>query len=375
MPKRSWKQKRQDIEISQAVIADKSTEELKKLHDFVTRLKKYKATTKLENTYIGGIKKAIAYNEEDKVYCSYNFDGTVTGRMSCSKYSAGAGKPMGISYHTLPRQTEYNIRSTTVAPPGHVFITADEAAMELRILSHIAKEKRMQTAFQDKDDLHWYTAELIHGIVREFLTKEDRQQAKETSFLVVFGGSAAALAPKIGKSVQEAGLILAAWNQAYPAISGYKEYVYDFIKENRYAYSLFGRKRHLLNVKSPSPRIRDHALRQGMNFTIQSVASDILLCALLGIDNSFKARNMKSRIVQTVHDSGEFIVPYAELGKAIEIIRYNMVAVPIMEFYFGLKLDVPLEVEFVCGKSFGDGLSFEKGETPNVEQILEYMHE
>jgi DNA polymerase-1 len=255
-----------------------------------------------------------------------------------------------------------------------VFITVDQAAMELRILSHVAKETQMQKAFLNKDDLHWYTGELIHDLPRTELTKEHRQQAKETSFLVVFGGSAAALAPKIGRSVVEAGYILKSWNQAYPAISLYKDYVYDYIREHKYAYSLFGRRRHLQNIKSPNPRIRDHALRQGMNFTIQSVASDILLCSLLGIDMEFKAFGMRSRIVQTVHDSGEFIVPFEELGEALEIIKYNMEEVSIMKNRFGLRLDVPLEAEFICGKSFGDGLCFSKGETPNVDKILEYMN-
>ena len=210
MGRRNWRQRKKDEERCDAVIRSTDTQSLKRAQKFITDLLEFRKTKKLESTYINGIAKAMSYNEQDRIYCSYNFDGTVTGRLSCGRQSAGKDKPMGVSFHTLPRSTDYNIRSCVVAPPGYVFFTVDYSAMELRVLSHVAKEKKMQKAFISKDDLHWYTAELIHKKDRSQMQKElQRQDAKETSFLIVYGGTEATLANKLNKSVAEAkGIIL-----------------------------------------------------------------------------------------------------------------------------------------------------------------------
>ena len=68
---------------------------------------------------------------------------------------------MGVSFHTLPRTTEDNIRSIFTAPPQQSFIAVDYAAMELRVLAHVAKDGNMQNAFNEGADLHTYTAKLL----------------------------------------------------------------------------------------------------------------------------------------------------------------------------------------------------------------------
>ena len=374
MPRKTFKEKGHDKKVSRLQIESKSTEELKQTHRFISNLLEYRKTKKLETTYIGGLQKSIDYNEENKIYCAYNFDGTITGRLSCGGYKAGKDQPKGVSFHTLPRIQEYNVRSTCVAPPGYVFVTVDYAAMELRVLAHLAREDKMIQAFKSGDDLHWFTTELIYEKPRDQLIKDQRQGAKETSFLTIYGGTAVALAGKLGCSIGHAQWIMDSWFKAYDKIQPYMDHVYKFIEENKYAYSIFGRRRNLLNVKSRNRSIKQAALRQGLNFTIQSTASDILLCALLGIDQEFKARNLNSRICQTVHDSGEFLVAYDELEEALGIIKYYMERNPIMTNRFGVSLSVPLETEFICGKSFGDGIEYEKGELPNPKEIMEYMN-
>jgi DNA polymerase-1 len=376
MSRRNWRQRKEDEQVSSSVIHGKSTSDLKEAQKFIMDLLEFRKTKKLESTYIGGMERSVEYNGENKIYCTYNFDGTVTGRLSCSKYSAGNKKPKGVSFHTLPREEgEYNIRSMVVAPPGYAFVTVDYSAMELRVLSHVAKEKKMQKAFIENDDLHWYTAELIHGKSRKDLSRLERQEAKATSFLIVYGGTEATLAPNIGKTVEQARAVMDSWFEVYDSIQPYMDFIYENIRDNKYAYSLFGRRRHLQNVDSRNPKVAKKALRQGLNFTIQSVASDILLCSLLGIGREFRHRGMKSRICQTVHDSGEFLVELEELDEALKIIDYYMVQNPIMTNRFGIKLDVPLSIEMLVGSSFGDGIEafLENGVITNRDEVTQYL--
>ena len=154
-----WNYRDEGKKISQALLREKSTEDLRISQNFINGLLELRKSQKLEKTYIKGTANAIAYNESPKVYVDFRFDGTVTGRLSCAAYSAK--KAMGVSFHTLPRDTKNNIRSLFIAPKGYKFITVDYAAMELRVLAHIAQEGNMQTAFNNGEDLHTYTARML----------------------------------------------------------------------------------------------------------------------------------------------------------------------------------------------------------------------
>ena len=73
--------------------------------EYIELLLKYKGRVKQHKTYVKGVEKAAAYNEDGRVYSSYNFGNVVTGRLSCSTYSVGKDRK-GISFHTLPRPDE-----------------------------------------------------------------------------------------------------------------------------------------------------------------------------------------------------------------------------------------------------------------------------
>ena len=241
-----WQHRDESKKISKSVVKAKSTEELRQAHKFITELLNLRKAEKLQKTYIHGTRKALAYTEGSNLYVDYRLDGTATGRLSCAAYNAK--KPMGVSFHTLPRETNINIRSMFVAPKGSAFITVDYGAMELRVLAHIAKEKSMQHAFRSGADLHTYTAKLLFG--KDSITKEERQIAKTVSFLIVYGGGAFNLAETMAIPLDKAKGIIKNYEKVYPGIFQYMEFVNEFIRENGYAYTIFGRRRNLPDVKS-----------------------------------------------------------------------------------------------------------------------------
>jgi len=364
-----WGYRDESKKISKAVIANKSTENLLVIRDFLKGILELRKSEKLEKTYIHGTKKAMEYNEENKVYMDYKFDGTSTGRLSCAAYNAQ--KSMGVSFHTLPRETKYNIRSFFVAPKDHAFITVDYSAMELRVLAHVAKDGNMQQAFQNGEDLHTYTARMLFN--KSKISKQERQIAKTVSFLIVYGGGAFNLSETMSISLQRAEKIIKNYKNVYPAVFEFMDFVNEFIKYNKYAYTIFGRRRNLLDVDSRDRQVVSRALRQGLNFTIQSTASDILLCSLLGINKRFSDAGMRSRVVATVHDSVEIISPHSEVEKTCEIVYDEMVNYPFIRDNFNIRLDVPLEIEILIGKSFGDGEEaiLKNGKLVNYDDIMQ----
>jgi DNA polymerase-1 len=350
-----WKHREEGKKISKSVVASKSTEDLKNAQGFLKGLLNLRKSEKLTKTYIDGTKKAIDYNGKNKVFVDFRFDGTATGRLSCAAYNAQ--KAMGVSFHTLPRETENNIRSLFTAPPGWSFIAADYAAMELRVLSHIAKEGNMQLAFNQGADLHTYTAKLLFN--KENIKKEERQIAKAVSFLIVYGGGAFNLSETMGIPMKRAERIIKDYENVYPGIFEYMDFVNRFIKENGYAYTIFGRKRNLPDVYSNDRQVVNRALRQGLNFTIQSSASDILLTSLLGASRRFKEAGMQAVPVATVHDSIEIICPKEEVKDTLMILYDEMVNYPTIKEIFNIHFDVPLSIDAEVGSSFGDGVEVE----------------
>ena len=357
---KSREDKDMEVEIAKSVLRDLPNDKLVAAKKFFDNLFDHKRVTKLYNTYIEGVETALANTKTGRMYVNYNLDGTVTGRLSNSggnmKKGGGKDSKIGVSFHTLPRgQVDFNIRDYVIAPEGWDFITVDMKAMELRVLAHVANEQNMIKAFNSKVDLHTYSASMTFNKKPEDVTKEERQIAKEVSFLTVYGGTAFTLANKRNISEARAEKIINSWLEAFPGVKVYMNTIDEYIKEFKYAKTIFGRYRHLPNIASPVKSIQREAFRQGLNFTIQSAASDILLCGLIGISKRLEESGFKAKLAATVHDSVELVSPKNETENVIRIVHTELVNYPYMRNNFNINLRVPLEVEVELGTSFGNG--------------------
>lgn len=77
----------------------------------------------------------------------------------------------------------------------------------------------------------------------------------------------------------------------------------DFIMTNGYVYSHFGRKRRLKNVFSVDKAIASHEVRSGVNFLIQSVASDVNLLGAIHAQKEFDSKKFDAHIFALIHDA------------------------------------------------------------------------
>ena len=349
-----------EANIARAVLNSMTDDQVKAAKRFFDRFSEYKKLTKLHSVYIEGARTALANTGNSRMYVKYNIDGTVTGRISNSGANVGRKKEnkIGVSFHTLPRESlDVNIRDYVVAPKGHDFITIDMKAMELRVLAHVANEENMIHAFKSGVDLHSYSAGLTFNKDPKDVTKLERQIAKEVSFLTVYGGTAYTLASKRNIPEERAEEIINSWLRAFPGVGRYMNTIDEYINQFAYAKTIFGRYRHLPNVRSPFKNVRREAFRQGLNFTIQSAASDILLCGMLGVIE--KLKGMKAKVVATVHDSIELIAPKNETKKVVEIVKDELENYHYLKENFHINLKVPLGVDVEVGSSFGNGVEYE----------------
>ena len=346
--------------------------------EYIELLLKYKGRMKQHKTYVKGVEKAVAYNEDGRVYSSYNFGNVVTGRLSCSTYTVGKERK-GISFHTLPRPDEsdaVNLRSMMTADDDKVFVAADFSQAELRVLAQCCKDKNLIEAFNSGQDLHRFTASLVFGKDPDKVTKQERQIAKSVSFLIVYGGGPNKLAEQIGKDIGYCKNIFRAYQDSFPKVFEWISFVHKFVKANGYAVSIFGRRRHLPNVTSPNRKYQYRALRQGMNFVIQSSASDLMLHSILRLNKYLAATGIDAQILATVHDSVEVQCSRKDLSKTVELMKYVLQSTDEFKGLYGLDFVVPFEVDVEAGKSFGDMIDVKfnpAGQFLNNDEIINYV--
>lgn len=76
------------------------------------------------------------------------------------------------------------------------------------------------------------------------------------------------------------------------------------IAQYGFVYSPFGRKRRLPNVFSDNKGVASHEVRSGLNFIVQSTASDVNLLAAIDMGNYIRSRpGFDAVIFALVHDS------------------------------------------------------------------------
>ena len=115
----------------------------------------------------------------------------------------------------------------------------------------------------------------------------------------------------------------------------------EFAREHAYVETLFGRRSHTPNIKSPNPNMRSFAERQAVNAPIQGTAADVVKRAMIRVPGALKAEGLRARMLLQVHDELVFECPAEEADAAKAVITRVMEAAP----HPAVDLSVPLLVE------------------------------
>lgn len=264
--------------------------------------------SKLKNTYLD---KIIAnLNSDNRLRTNFNIHGTVAGRLSSS------GK---LNMQQLPRDGSV-VKGSIKARPGYKIVSMDLQTAEVYVAAVLSGDKALQRIFIDNDDFHSSIAKIsfrIDAPVEEIKSKfpDLRQAAKAVTFGILYQAGAPTVADTINKDAREFGLdmhfTLADAREAidnyfkkFPKLKTWLEENKNKIGVSGYTYSHFGRKRRLPNVKSDNNAVRSHAIRSGLNFLVQSPASDVNLLACIDmVDFIEQNKWLDAKIFALVHDS------------------------------------------------------------------------
>lgn len=90
----------------------------------------------------------------------------------------------------------------------------------------------------------------------------------------------------------------------FPGLKKWIDKNKEQIARDGFIYSAFGRKRRLPNVQSDADSVAAHAVRSGLNFLVQSPASDVNLLAAIDMQNWLDQHSdFDAKMFALVHDS------------------------------------------------------------------------
>ncbi len=315
-------------------------EEMAQEYEICEYILQHRKFAKLKSTYTDALPTLIS-KKDGRIHTTYNQALTVTGRLSSSN----------PNLQNIPIRSEEGnkIRSAFCAmdKENSLILSADYSQIELRLLAHVSGDEHLIHAFTSGEDVHAMTAAKVFGVELKDVTKEMRRRAKAVNFGIVYGQSKYGLAKSLGITNAEAQEFIDKYFETYPKVKEYMNNEVEFVAQNGYVETAFGRKRYLASeLHSSNYQIREFAQRAAINQPLQGTAADLIKIAMIRVDKAID--KMKTKMIMQVHDELVFEVPKDELEQLKSIILDCM----------ALKdqnLKIPLDVDINYGTTWKEG--------------------
>jgi DNA polymerase I-like protein with 3'-5' exonuclease and polymerase domains len=254
---------------------------------------------KLSQTYLKNIRNGL--DKDFRLRSSFNITGTTSGRLS----SSGV-----LNYQNLPRDKDAGIKKVFRAREGYSIVQADLGTAEVYVAAALSNDKFLQRAFIEKLDFHSYVAKNMFkldcdvGEVKN-IYPDLRQYSKAITFGILYGAGPSKISETANITMEEAKDFIKKYFREASSLRNWIDDCLSLINSQYFIYSAFGRKRRLPEVQSDNKGVASHAARSGLNFLIQSVASDINIFGLVDTVNWVKQNKLQEdvKIFATVHDS------------------------------------------------------------------------
>ncbi len=310
-------------------------EKLKDKHPVIEKIIYYRQITKLNSTYVEGLKNVI--DVDGRIHSSFNQTVTTTGRLSSTE----------PNLQNIPVKYEMGREIRKVFIPkekGDILLSCDYSQIELRVLAHMSDDANMIDAFKHHSDIHTKTASEVFKVPVEEVTSLMRSRAKAVNFGIVYGISDFSLSQDLKITRKEAAEYMAIYFDRYPKIKDFLQGAIDSAKEDGYVLTLLNRRRFIPEIKSSNKIVISLGERLAMNAPIQGSAADIIKLAMVKVYERLKKEGLASEIILQVHD--ELILNV----KPNELEKVKTLVIEEMENVF--KLSVPLDVDVNLGKNW-----------------------
>jgi len=290
-------------------------EKIKDKHPIVEKVLVYRNLTKLNSTYVEGMKPLIC--DDGKIRAHFQQTVTATGRISCTE----------PNLQNIPIRQELgrNLRKAfTAEDENHVLVGADYSQIELRVLAHLSQDEELIDAFNRGEDIHKLTASRVLGIPFEQVNSVERSRAKAVNFGVIYGMSGFGLSENLHISRKEAEKYIEDYFSKHIKVKEYMDNQISRCKEVGYSETIMGRKRPIHEISSSSYMVRQFGERLAMNSPIQGSAADIIKLAMIKVYKTLKEQHPDTKLVLQVHDELILSAPKDKVELIKEVLKENM---------------------------------------------------
>lgn len=305
-------------------------------HEIVRLILDWREKSKIKSTYLdtlGPLRRG-----DGRVHTTYNQTITATGRLSSSD----------PNLQNIPTRSELGrtVKTAFSAGEGSVFLAVDYSQIELRLLAHLSGDEHLVRAFNEGEDFHAETAARVFGVPVSEVTPDLRSRAKAVNFGIVYGQQAYGLSQSLHISMAEARDMIDRYYEAYPGVRTFLDNVVARAKQTGYAETLYGRRRHIPELKAKNPQLRGFGERTAMNHPMQGTAADIIKIAMARVSRRLEEQGFAAHMILQVHDELDFECPIDEVERLTTMVR------DVMEHVVDLR--VPLIAEASTGITWAD---------------------
>lgn len=305
-------------------------------HEIVRLILDWREKSKIKSTYLdtlGPLRRG-----DGRVHTTYNQTITATGRLSSSD----------PNLQNIPTRSELGrtVKTAFSAGEGSVFLAVDYSQIELRLLAHLSGDEHLVRAFNEGEDFHAETAARVFGVPVSEVTPDLRSRAKAVNFGIVYGQQAYGLSQSLHISMAEARDMIDRYYEAYPGVRTFLDNVVARAKQTGYAETMYGRRRHIPELKAKNPQLRGFGERTAMNHPMQGTAADIIKIAMARVSRRLEEEGFAVHMILQVHDELDFECPVDEVERLTAMVR------DVMEHVVDLR--VPLIAEASTGTTWAD---------------------
>ena len=305
-------------------------------HEIVRLILDWREKSKIKSTYLdtlGPLRRG-----DGRVHTTYNQTITATGRLSSSD----------PNLQNIPTRSELGrtVKTAFSAGEGSVFLAVDYSQIELRLLAHLSGDEHLVRAFNEGEDFHAETAARVFGVPVSEVTPDLRSRAKAVNFGIVYGQQAYGLSQSLHISMAEARDMIDRYYEAYPGVRTFLDNVVARAKQTGYAETMYGRRRHIPELKAKNPQLRGFGERTAMNHPMQGTAADIIKIAMARVSRRLEEEGFAAHMILQVHDELDFECPVEEVERLTAMVQ------DVMEHVVDLR--VPLIAEASTGITWAD---------------------
>lgn len=299
--------------------------------EFLNTLMEYNKVTHYLDSFIEGMDRGVAYTSDSILHPQFNQVATATGRLSSKE----------PNFQNIPRGTTFPIKRAICSRfQNGKIIEGDFAQLEFAAAAELSGCKVATTDIINKVDVHTRTAKVLTDAGQT----TGRQDAKAHTFKPLYGGTS-------GTDAEQA--YYAEFEKRYTGIAQWHESICnDAVRLKRVVlptgrqYNFPNAKRNSYGGVSGGTTIK--------NYPVQGFATgDISPAVTVEVWKLLKERNLKSKLINIVHDSIIIDTHPEEINEVLEILDLTMGDVyGIMLKRYGIKLKVPFRYEVKIGDNW-----------------------